>query len=563
MRNHKILKVAAADTRLQKTFSQELKISPITAQVLVNRGLNTLKEAQGFLGAGLRDLADPYSFADMRRAVAIIKKAIKDKKKIMVFGDYDVDGITALALLKDTLFKMGAQPLHYLPHRIKDGYGLSDNALPLAKQQGVKLFITVDCGTNSRSQVQQLRRLGIEVVITDHHEPVGQQPDGFAYPVINPKLKSSGYKYRGLAGVGVAYRLCQALRGTALEDELDLVSLGTVADVVPLTGENRILVKEGLSEFANTGRPGLRALIEASGIRNKKITTYSLSYILGPRINASGRMDSAETALELLMSDDCREASRLAAVIEGHNRQRQKVESRMLEEAEDLINREVNFKEHKVIVVAKQDWHQGVLGVVAAKLADRFYRPTIVISLSEDLCKGSGRSIKNFHLFEALKDCQDSLRAFGGHSHAVGLIITKDSVEDFKNRINDLARDRLVFEDLLPTLEVDMELRLADINAELAVELNTLEPFGTGNPEPLFYSRGLGLKGEPQVLGRDTLKFWVSDGLMTMQAIGFGMAGFRDNLVDARSFDLVYGLRLDTWQGEESLLLEAKDIFFR
>ena len=556
----RVLNIASSDTHLQNILSRELGISKILAQVLVNRGINDLEDAEKFLNIDLDNLLDPHSFFDMHKATRLIKEAAKNRERVMVFGDYDVDGITALVLLKTALSKMGLDVAHYLPHRIKEGYGLNKNILHLVKQKNIKLLITVDCGTNSHEQVKELRRHNVDVIITDHHEPLSQEPLP-ASAIINPKLKGSNYKYRDLAGVGVAYKFCQAITDEKLFGELDLVSLGTIADVVPLTGENRVIVKEGLMRLSKTKRPGLKALIESSGIKDKKITPGFVSYILGPRINASGRMDTAETALNLLMSEKVKEAEELAAIIETYNRQRQKTENKILEEAQDLINREVNFKEHKIIVIAKEEWHQGVLGIVASKLVERFYRPTILISKTSDLCKGSGRSIKNFHLFQALSECREFLETFGGHSHAVGLVIARDNIEDFKEQINCLAREKLRFEDLLPRLDIDMELSLADLSEELIMELGRLEPFGTGNPEPLFYTRNLKVKDVPQVLGRDTLKFWVTDGYVTYQAIGFGMGGFKESLVNAEYFDLVYSPKLDNWYGQDSVLLEARDIF--
>lgn len=562
MHSHKILRISSPDIPLQARFSKELGISKILAQILINRGLKSPDEAREFLDVRLGQLFNPGLFSDMRKAVSLIRKAKESHDKVMIFGDYDVDGITALCLLKQTLGKIGIQAEHYLPHRIKDGYGLSKNIVPVAKDKGIKLLITVDCGTSSHKEIGELKKNNIETIITDHHEPAGEELPP-ASCIINPKVKNSGYPYRELAGVGVAYKLCQALSDSVLSEELDLVSLGTIADVVPLTGENRVIVKEGLLRLQETKRPGLRALIENAGIKNRKFTSTFVSFILGPRINASGRMDSAETSLSLLLSRDPEEADGLAKVIEAYNRQRQKIESKIMEEAQDLINREVNFKEHKVIVIAKEDWHKGVLGIVASKLADRFYRPAIVISLDEHLCKGSGRSIKNFHLFQALSECKDYLDAFGGHSHAAGLVITRDNIDEFRRNINRLAHEKLTFDDLLPGLDIDMEVSFSDLNEGAVSELEKLEPFGTGNPEPLFYTRGLKLKGEPLTLSRETLKFWVTDGNSTFQAIGFGMSGFRDSLMNSASFDLVYYPRIDNWQDDSSVILEVRDIFCR
>lgn len=562
MSSHKILKIFPPDINLQNTLSKELGVSKIVAQLLVNRGIKSCQEADQFLNAKLKNLLSPFSFKDMQRAVDIIKKAIKNKERVMVFGDYDVDGITSLAVVKDVLMKMGADVVARLPHRIKEGYGLSKDILREAKTKNVKVLVTVDCGISGHKEIASLRENNIEVIITDHHEPSGAElPNASA--IINPKVKESGYLFRDLAGVGVAYKFAQGLAHSMLLEELDLVTLGTIADVVPLKGENRIIVKEGLTKFSKTKRPGIKALMESSRLNSRKFSATSISYILGPRINASGRMGDAEISLNLLMSKSDAEAKELAGVIESHNRARQKIEGKIMQEAADLIDREVNFKDHKVIVVAKEDWHHGVLGIVASKLADRFYRPTIVISLDGEVCKGSGRSIKNFHLFHALRDCKDLLSSFGGHAHAAGLLIDKKSIEEFRRSINSLAHEKLTLEDLIPSLEIDMELALKDLNENVVAELETLEPFGAENPQPLFYTRGLKRKGEPLTLARDTLKFWVTDGSISQQVIAFGMAGLKDSLIAAKTIDLVYSPKIDAWNDSSSIILEAQEIFFR
>jgi len=561
MHTHKILRIATKDSRLQDKLIKELKVSRILSQILINRGISDVSDADKFLNVKLTHILDPFSFKDMAKALNRIHQAIRKKEKVMIFGDYDVDGITSVALLKATLEKKGLETLHYMPHRISEGYGLTKNILNIAKSKDVKLLITVDCGISNHRQITELKEHNIDTIITDHHEPQDSHLPP-AISIINPKTKDSGYKYRELAGVGVTYKLCQALSGSHLLDDLDLVALGTIADVVPLTGENRLIVKEGLLRLSATKRPGLRSLIAGSGIKKSKFNTTMVSFILAPRLNASGRMDSAETSLSLLMSRSLKDAQDFTDILEGHNRARQKVEAKIMEEAQDIINKEINFKDHKVIVVAKEDWHQGVLGVVASKLADRFYRPTIVISLTEQMCKGSGRSIKNFHLFHALGECKEFLNTFGGHAHAVGLTITRGSINDFRESINRLAHKKLSLEDLLPSLDIDMELSLSDLNIDMVRELERLEPFGSGNQEPLFYTKGLYLKGLPQSLARQTLKFWVTDGRFSFEVIAFGMSGLRENLVQAKSLDLVYNARIDNWQDSSSIILEAKEIFF-
>ena len=562
MSSHKILRLATPHIHLQNQLSKELGISKILAQVLVNRKIKSTAEAEKFLRASMDDLLSPQLFSDMPKVVALVKKAIENKEKVMVFGDYDVDGITSTVLVKNTLVSLGLDVLHHIPHRITEGYGLNKEIITFAKENKVKLMITADCGTANHKEVEGLRQANIDVIVTDHHEPQGVGLPA-ASGLINPKLKNSGYPFRDLAGVGVAYKFCQAISGSLLNEDLDLVTLGTIADSVPLTGENRIIAKEGLLRLPDTKREGLRAIIDNAGIKNKKFNATYVSFIIAPRLNASGRMGSAELSLKLLMSQSYEEAQVLAKELEQFNRQRQKVEAQILEEAEEMINREINFKEQKVIVIAKDDWHQGVLGIVASKLADRFYRPAIVISLNEDLCKGSARSIKNFHLFDALVDCKELLDSFGGHAHAAGLLITKDNIDEFRKSINKLAHERLDFNDLLPSIDIDAELILSDLNETMVRELESLEPFGMANPEPLFYTRSLKLKGQVQSLSRETLKFWATDGVTTCQVIGFGMAGLLNSLMQAGSFDLVYTPKIDTWRQDESLILEAKDIFFK
>ncbi|MFA5093023.1 MAG: single-stranded-DNA-specific exonuclease RecJ [Candidatus Omnitrophota bacterium] len=562
MSSHKILRIASPHVSLQNQFSKELGISKVLAQILINRKISTIGLAEKFLKSSISDLLTPHSFTDMPKAISLVRKAQANKEKVMVFGDYDVDGITSTVLLKTTLESIGLEVLHHIPHRISEGYGLNKEIVNFAKTNNVKLMVTADCGIVNHQEIQSLREANIDVIVTDHHEP---QDSGLpaASCIINPKVKHSGYAYRDLAGVGVAYKFAQGVTGSLLMDDLDLVTLGTIADSVPLTGENRIIVKEGLIRLPETKRLGLRSIIENAGIENKKFNATYVSFIIAPRLNAPGRMANAEISLKLLMSESVEQAAELSKELEKFNRERQKIEGKILEEAEELINHQVNFKDHKVIVIAKEDWHQGVLGIVASKLADRFYRPAIVISINENLCKGSARSIKNFHLFDALMDSKELLDSFGGHAHAAGLLITKDNIDEFRKSINRLASDRLTLEDLLPSRDIDLELNFGDLSEALVKELELLEPFGMANPEPLFYTRGLRLKGQIQLLNRGTLKFWATDGVMTRQVIAFGMSSLKESLNQAASFDLIYTPKIDNWRQEESLILEAKDIFFK
>jgi len=563
MHKHKILKISPQNKELQNSLSKSLGVSKILSQLLINRGISSASAAKKFLKAQLSDLLDPFSFPDMYKAVSLITESAKKNEKIMIFGDYDVDGVTSAALLKNTLAKKGIKALHHLPHRVREGYGLNKETLQMLKGKDVKLLITADCGTSNFDEITELNKHNIKVIVTDHHQPQGEHVPSAA-AIINPKLKNCAYKDKDLAGVGVAYKLCQALTGEDLREDLDLVSLGTIADVVPLVGENRIIAKAGLKKITEAKRTGIKALIEVSRIGRKEINSTFVSFILGPRINASGRMDTAETSFRLLTCNDKEEADQLAKTIDTYNRQRQKIESGIMEEAQAIIDSgQINIKDHKVIVVAKEGWHQGVLGIVASKLMDRFYRPTIAISMTDRLCKGSGRSIKNFHLFSALMECQELLENYGGHSHAVGLVVTRDNLEEFKDKINLLARKRLLLEDLLPSLEVDMALNLSDLSYSLVHELKRMEPFGSANPRPLFYTPGLKLKSEPAVLSRDTLKFWVTDGVLTYPVIGFGMGSFKSSLISASLIDLVYTPQIDNWRDDQAIILEAKEMIFK
>ena len=562
MHKHKILKISPQNKELQNSLSKALGISKILSQLLINRGISSASAAKKFLKAELSDLLDPFSFPDMHKAVRLIEESAKKKEKIMIFGDYDVDGVTSTALLKNTLAKKGIKALHHLPHRVREGYGLNKKTLEMLKGKDIKLLVTADCGTSNFDEIEELNKHNIKVIVTDHHQPQGERVPS-ASAIINPKLKGCAYKDKDLAGVGVAYKLCQALTGEDLREDLDLVSLGTIADVVPLVGENRIIAKVGLKKITQAKRIGIKALIEVSRIGKKEINSTFVSFILGPRINASGRMDTAETSFRLLTSNDKEEADQLAKTIDTYNRQRQKIESGIMEEAQAIIEGQMDFKERKVIVVAKEGWHQGVLGIVASKLMDRFYRPTIAISMTDRLCKGSGRSIKNFHLFSALMECEEILENYGGHSHAVGLVVLRDNLEEFKDKINLLANNRLSLEDLLPSLEIDMALNLSDLDYSLVDELKQMEPFGSANPRPLFYTSGLKLKSEPAVLSRDTLKFWVTDGELTYPVIGFGMGSFKASLINASQVDLVYTPQIDNWRDDQAIILEAKDMFFK
>lgn len=539
-----------------ETLSKELNLSLASAQVLISRGIDSLDKAQRFLKSGLSDLSSPFDIPDMKKAVARVLKAKEKNELIFLFGDYDVDGITSVVLLKSLLLKEGFHVIHYLPHRVNDGYGLNKKIVKLIIEKKANLVITVDCGTTNVEEIKALKDAGIDTVVIDHHMPSKTLPNAAA--IVNPKLKEKHLDY--LAGVGVVFKFACALSNKFLKEDLDLVCLGTISDVMPLVEENRIIVKEGLSLLKQTEKEGLKALFEQARIDKEKITTGYVSYIIGPRINASGRIDSPEVAFRLLISDNASEAKEIAKELEKHNQARQKIESKILEEALALIEQEVNFCDQRIIVVAKDGWHRGVLGIIASRITERFYRPTIIISLDDLKGRGSARSIKNFHMLNALNDCSHHLEGFGGHAHAAGLDINKDNIPDFRHSINNIAKDVLLDTDLLPQLDIDAKINLNDLSQKMVAELDSFSPYGVGNPRPIFATTGLKLKSVPAILGRDTLKFWVTDGKLTYSVIGFGKKDLIGLVTGAKTLDIAYYPSLDGWRGEPEIQLNLEDV---
>ncbi len=554
--------------RLQVALSNALNIHPLVAQLLINRGIETSQQAEDFLTCSLKRLHDPFLLRDMDRAVVRIQQAKDKNELVLIFGDYDVDGVTSSVVLKNILKKLGIQAIHYIPHRINEGYGLNPSIVEHVQRHGVRLLITVDCGIGAFREVEALNQAGVDVIIFDHHEPSGTpdpaRTDGLlprAVAIVDPKRRDCSYPFKGLASVGLMAKLHQALTGDIGEDCWDLVAIGTIADVAELTGENRIFVKNGLPKIHQTQNHGLKALLEMARIKGKKkILPSYVGFILGPRINATGRMGSALDSLELLLSEDPERALSLAKSLEEYNTSRQKIQNDIIEEAVSLVEREVNFNDHKVIVLNKEGWHKGVLGIVAARIMEKYNRPSIVISTELGIGMGSARSIDGFHIFEALRHCAYHLENFGGHRRAAGLTLKEGNIESFRQSINAFARQQMRPEDLIPSLELDAEIPLSMVDLNLAKAIESLEPYGEGNRPPLFCSRRLVVKTPAQILGRDTLKFWVTDGEKILAAIGFGMGDFRDLVKPGGKVDLAYQIFIDDWEKEPTVSLKLKDL---
>ena len=511
-----------------------------------------------FLSADMALLHNPFLLTDMDKAVERITKAKVNSEKILIFGDYDVDGVTSSALLRRLLNSLGIRSINYIPHRMDEGYGLNHEIAEFAKSQGIHLLITVDCGINAFLPIEAINAAGIDVIVIDHHEPDGEKLPA-ALAVIDPKRADCLYPFKNLSAVGLVAKLMQAMLGHIPLEDLDLVALGTVADVVPLWGENRIFVKNGLPYIERTAKPGLKALLEVAKIAGKKMKPYYIGFILGPRLNAAGRMDSAAISLDLLLSENPTQAHALACSLEAHNLSRQKMQSEVVEEALGMIEADEVLKAQDIIVVYKQGWHKGVLGIVASKIVDKYYRPTVVISVEDGMGTGSARSVNGFHLHEALTNCAAMLENYGGHKRAAGLRLKYDNIEIFRQAINDYAKG-LPQEKFLPSLEIDCEIPLSVIDLALVELISSMEPHGEGNPAPVFCSKNLTVKSLPSLMGKDTIKFWVSDGVNAISAVGFGMGSFKDMVKIGRQVDLAYTLSIDDWNKAPCVQLMLKDI---
>lgn len=543
---------------LQAELTRALNIHPVVAQILVNRGVVTRDEAAFFLSPKISDLFDPFLLLGMDQAVRRLHQARDRGEKVMIYGDYDVDGVTAVAVLWRALKKFGIEAVKYIPHRMEEGYGLNLEIVALAKEMGVTLLVTVDCGVTSREEVSALHEEGVDVIVTDHHEPAeGPLPQAVA--IIDPKQPECRYPFRDLAGVGIAFKLAHALLGDCPREDLDLVALGTIADVVPLKGENRTLVFFGLPMIMTTEKTGITALVRSARAEGKPASPHLVGFVLGPRLNAAGRMGTANTSLDLLLSEDADSSASLASSLEAYNRDRQRLQGAVFDEALAQIEAERALSERDVIVAYGEGWHKGVLGIAASKIADRYGKPAIVISFSEGQGVGSARSVEGFHLNEALAYCSGILDEFGGHKRAAGLKLKFDRVDEFKEKINDFAKG-VLRQESVPVLSIDAELPLARINMDLVKALSLLEPHGEGNPAPLFATRRLMIKSRPQVLGKDTIKFWVTDTDVSFSVVGFGMGADCSDLRMGQTINIVYSLGIDDWNKAPQVQLMLKDI---
>ncbi len=540
-----------------------LSIPAALARVLVNRKILTEEAARAFLYGDVDKLHDPYLMKGMDKAVSRIGEAIARGEKILIFGDYDVDGVLSTVMLKKALTTLGANVEYFIPERLTDGYGIKDEHVRIPVERGATLVISVDCGIKSVEFAARAREQGIDVIITDHHRPGEYLPDAVA--VLNPVLPDSGYPDAGLAGVGVVFKLVQALLKKAGKDAglphyMKLVSIGTVADVAELKGENRLFVKHGLIGLRNVSNPGLRSLIEACGLGRRKISEGDLGFRIGPRINAAGRMGKTDLAVRLFFSEDPAESLALVQKLEELNTQRQKTEEKIFNEARDRIEERGLDKKYKCLVLGSPDWHRGVIGIVASKLKDRFNRPVVLFHYEDGQAHGSGRSISEVPLIDLLEDCKQHFLSYGGHRLAVGCTLPTASMAAFKATLNPLAEARIADDCLKRKIKIDGPLELAAIDERFMATFALLLPFGVGNPKPLFMADNVEVISDPQVLQGKHLKFLARQNGRVLEALCWDKADWRHVMRRGSRVSLAFSLMTSEYLGEQKVNLSIEDL---
>jgi single-stranded-DNA-specific exonuclease len=551
------------DVALAQRLTTELKLPPVVSALLVARGYADVEEARTYLRPRMDQLHPPAAMNGMANAVARLSHAIRAGETILVHGDYDVDGMCSTTILTRTLRHLGANAIAFAPHRIQDGYDLSDAGVRAAVAAGARVVVTCDCGTTAHDPVAQLRTYGIDVIITDHHLPSRPPPECVA--VLNPRVAGCDYPDKDLCAAAVAFKLSLALLehhgagpNVAL-NMLDLVALATVADVAPLRGENRILVRYGLRMMPETKNIGLRALISASGLEGKELTAGRIGFILAPRLNAVGRIGDAKRGLELLLTSDESLANEIARDLEEVNRTRQAIDRETLEAARKLAATR-DLDSAFGLVIAAEGWHPGVIGIVASRLVEDFYRPVVMVAVDGGVGKGSGRSIPAFDLHGGLTACADLLVRYGGHRAAAGLTVDAARIPELSARFDAVARERLTRDDLTPELRVDLEVPLADANDSLERLLRHFEPFGIGNPAPLLATKGIRLASTPRVIGQNGLKFALRDDTTELEGVWWGVAHRLSEWSATQVVDVAYKLERDLWKDTSRLVARLCDI---
>ena len=560
-------KIARPEPELVRSLAHNLNISSTIAALLVNRGIRQPEEGLRFLQPKMEFLGDPFLMRDMSQAVQRIFAGIERGEKILIYGDYDVDGTTAVVVLRKALEMLGATISYHIPRRFLDGYGMNQEVVRQAAQDGVRLIISVDTGIKAFAVVEAASALGVDCVITDHHLPESGLPRAIA--VLNPNRKDCGYPDKNLCGAGVAFKLVQALFAKAgleryLSSFLKIVAIGTIADVVPLIGENRVFAKVGLEGLRSPVNFGLKSLIEVCGLNCRTITSFDVGYRLAPRINAVGRMGGGEQVVELFSSADKEQSRLLASEMDRLNKDRQLIESQILKEVEERFSQSPELSRDWVIVIDGETWHRGVLGIVATKISERFTRPAIVIAREDGVGFGSGRSPKGFHLLNALESCRELFDRYGGHAQAAGFQLPTRHISELRRRLAEYAGRVLDEEDLKPSLEIDAELRLSDLEDEVYRQIEGLSPFGTANPTPVFVARDLTLIAEPRILKGKHVKLRVEQDGKAFDAVGWNLLHSHPQILQTKGkISLAFTLSSNSYQGMNALQLIVKDVHSR
>ncbi|MFH5831469.1 single-stranded-DNA-specific exonuclease RecJ [Halalkalibaculum sp. DA384] len=548
-------------------LQEELGIPEKIAYLLSLRGIDSFDKAKKFFRADLDLLHDPFLMKDMHKASTRLASAIRSGEKILVYGDYDVDGTTATSILYIFLKDFGVDVEYFIPHRFKDGYGISPDGIQFARRRGAKLIVSVDCGITAVEEARMAAEQGIDLIICDHHNVGSEIPS--AVGVLDPKRPDCQYPFKGLSGAGVGFKLVQGtISKLGLNERiaykfLDLVAISIASDIVPIIDENRILMREGLRMLNTNPRVGIKALLELVNIDIGSISTSSIVFSIGPRINAAGRMGDASKAVKLMISETESEAKARAHELESINIERRNKDSQTMEEAVDMVSRDFNLEKTSSMVLHDPDWHLGVIGIVASRLVDTYYRPAIMLSTVDGMIKGSARSIKGFNIYNALKQCEDLLEQYGGHEYAAGLTIKGENLDEFRNRINQIASGNLNSDDFEPELEVDCELDLSEINMRFWKLLSQFKPFGPGNMRPVFVSKGVQVEGVPTIVGSGHLKMKVSqNGSGKFDVIGFNMHEYLPMLrnTEPGALHIAYSLEENHWNGRRTLQIKLKDL---
>jgi len=559
--------VRRQDADQAASLARVLGVSPILAALLISRGYDDESSARSFLTPNNKQIHEPFLMLGMREAVARLEQAIDNQEPILIYGDYDVDGTTGTAVLLRALKLLGAQTGFHVPHRFTEGYGIQQAALERARNEGYKLVVSVDCGIRAHEPLYWARDNGLDVIITDHHLPDGDQGSPPAVAVLNPNQVGCSYPDKHLAGVGVAFKLVHALfrergRESQVAAFMKIVAIGTVADVAKLVGENRAIVALGLKDLAKARNPGLRALMEVAGCGDGKgMTAYDLGFRLGPRINAAGRMDAAKAVVELFDTRDTEEARRLAIHLDTRNEERKVVQQQIIDLAVAELADNGKPGSH-VAVIAGEGWHRGVIGIAASKIAERINRPCVVFSIEGDVAHGSGRSIAAYHLLDGLTSCADLFEKFGGHSHAAGVTIRPERIDQLRERLNQHAASCLTADDLEPSVTIDLELRAEDVTFGLTKELQSLEPYGAGNARPVFCSRGLRLVSEPVVMKDRHVKMRLAGANnRPLEALWWNCIEPGQQTPELKgSIELAYTIETSVWNDEIKVQLNVADL---